>query len=418
MLYGKLRPYLNKVCRPEFDGICSTDILVFPQSEHLESRYLLYFLSRRQTVEFANHHSSGIQLPRIGFDKLAELEFPLPPLTEQRRIVAKLEEVLAQVNAARERLERVPAILKRFRQAVLAAAFSGRLTEGWREENPDVESAEQLRAKLRASNHRTPSVPAPQEGEDDLPRIPDSWVWTSIGECFRVAIGSTPSRKEPSYWNGEIPWVSSGEVAFCRIRETRERITDAGLRNSSTQINPAGSVLLGMIGEGKTRGQAAILEIDACNNQNCAAIWVPETPVPPEFVYYWLWHRYEITRGRGAGNSQPALNKARVQQLPFPLPPLLEQQEIVRRVEALFAWANAVEQRVAAARGRVEKLTQAVLAKAFRGELVPTEAELARGVGREYEPASVLLERIRAEREARDGRHRRNVEQMRLPTIG
>jgi type I restriction enzyme S subunit len=128
VLYGKLRPYLNKVSVPDFDGICSTDMLVFPRSPWLENRYLSYFLSCSEIVEFANHHSSGVQLPRIGFDKLAELAFPLPPLAEQKRIVAKVEELLARVNAARERLARVPTILKRFRQAVLATACSGRLS--------------------------------------------------------------------------------------------------------------------------------------------------------------------------------------------------------------------------------------------------------------------------------------------------
>jgi restriction endonuclease S subunit len=95
-----------------------------------------------------------------------------------------------------------------------------------------------------------------------------------------------------------------------------------------------------------------------------------------------------VARGRGAGNSQPALNKERVERIGFPLAPLPEMQEIVRRFEALFRLADAIEKRTALAQQRVEKLTQAILAKAFRGELVPTEAELARQQGRDYEPAA------------------------------
>ncbi|MGK2914926.1 MAG: hypothetical protein ACSLE5_10855, partial [Porticoccaceae bacterium] len=94
-----------------------------------------------------------------------------------------------------------------------------------------------------------------QPDTSDLPELPEGWVWSSIGRCFHVAVGATPSRKEPSYWGGYIPWVSSGEVRFSRIANTKEMITENGLNNSSTQINPIGSVLLGMIGEGKTRGQ-------------------------------------------------------------------------------------------------------------------------------------------------------------------
>jgi type I restriction enzyme S subunit len=103
---------------------------------------------------------------------------------------------------------------------------------------------------------------------------------------------------------------------------------------------------------------------------------------------------------RETGMAQPHFNIGAMRVKPFPLPPLAEQHEIVRRVEALFALADKIESRVALATQRVEKTTQAILAKAFRGELVPTEAELARQQNRNYEPATALLERIRAEREA------------------
>ena len=144
-----------------------------------------------------------------------------------------------------------------------------------------------------------------------LPELSPRWCWSSLGQLFQVEVGATPSRSEASYWNGDVSWVSSGEVQFCRIKATREKITVAGLANSSTRLNPSGSVLLGMIGEGKTRGQAAILDLEACNNQNCAAIWVSKTPIRPEFVYYFLWSQYEETRRGSSGNNQPALNKAK-----------------------------------------------------------------------------------------------------------
>jgi type I restriction enzyme S subunit len=103
------------------------------------------------------------------------------------------------------------------------------------------------------------------------------------------------------------------------------------------------------------------------------------------------------------GTAQPKLTQAALKRIPVPLPPLREQHEIVRRVDALFKLADAIEKRVAAATVRADKLTQAILAKAFRGELVPTEAELARQEGRDFEPASVLLEGIRAERAQANG---------------
>lgn len=232
-----------------------------------------------------------------------------------------------------------------------------------------------------------------QPDTTDLPQLPEGWVWSSLGECFQVAVGATPSRKEVGYWNGAIPWVSSGEVRFNRIKDTKEKITDAGLSNSSTQINPVGSVLLGMIGEGKTRGQVAILDIPAANNQNCAAIWVSESGVPPEFVYCWLWSQYEQTRRGSSGNNQPALNKSIVERISMPLPPLAEMQEIVRVVDATMEQIASQEEAVAQSLKQSAAQRQNVLRTAFVGQLVPQDPN--------DEPASRLLERIRAERAER-----------------
>jgi type I restriction enzyme S subunit len=234
--------------------------------------------------------------------------------------------------------------------------------------------------------YREPEPPNTSE----LPELPEGWVWTKFGQIFNVFVGSTPSRKEPSFWGGHIPWVSSGEVAFCRIKQTKESITTEGLNSSSTKVHPVGTVMLGMIGEGKTRGQAAILDIAAAHNQNTAAIRVSETPIPPEYVYYYLEYRYLETRQVGAGNNQQALNKALVEDFVLPLPPLDELAIIVREVDRRLSEADRLEATLQANLKRAERLRQAILKKAFSGELVPQDPN--------DEPASVLLERIRASR--------------------
>ena len=200
-----------------------------------------------------------------------------------------------------------------------------------------------------------------------------------------VVNGSTPSRKEASYWGGEIPWVSSGEVRNNAITQTREHITDGGHASCSVRLLQPGTVLLAMIGEGRTRGQSAILKIAATINQNIAAVLPNQEALDSEYLWRWLQSRYESTRGCGSGSGPQALNCRRVRELPLCLPPLPEQHAIVRRVEQLFALADSIEKQAAAGTVRVEKLTQAILAKAFRGELVPTEAALARRAGRDYE---------------------------------
>jgi type I restriction enzyme S subunit len=231
-----------------------------------------------------------------------------------------------------------------------------------------------------------------QPDTSGLPELPQGWVWSALGESFQVEVGATPSRKESGYWDGGIPWVSSGEVRFSRITQTKETISEAGLRNSSTQINPVGSVLLGMIGEGKTRGQVAILDVEATNNQNCAAIWVSASGVPPEYVYYWLWSQYEVTRRGSSGNNQPALNKAIVERIPFPLAPLTEMRAIVQLVDCELDRADEQERAIELALKQSTAQRQNILRAAFAGQLVPQDPN--------DEPASVLLERIRAERAA------------------
>jgi len=148
-----------------------------------------------------------------------------------------------------------------------------------------------------------------------------------------------------------------------------------------------------MIGEGRTRGQVAILDIEACNNQNCAAIWVSQTPVIPDYIYYWLWSQYEVTRRGSSGNNQPALNKSRVEQMIYALPSIAEQEQIVAEVDRLLSVVSQLEAVVEANLKRAERLRQSILKEAFAGRLVPQDPN--------DEPASVLLERIRGEREKR-----------------
>jgi type I restriction enzyme S subunit len=312
--------------------------------------------------------------------------------------------MLADLDNAMEMLGRVQRNLKRYRASVLKAAVEGRLvpTEAAlaRAEGRDYEPASKLlerlvteRGKRWVQSGRTGSSgEAASPSASDLAELPVGWCWTTIGEAFDVVVGATPSRAEPKYWGGEIPWVSSGEVAFCRIRATRETITQAGLAGSSTKLNPPGTVLMGMIGEGRTRGQAAILDVAACNNQNAAAIRVSEAGLSPEFTYYYLAATYERNRGRGSGNNQPALNKARVQAIPLPMPPAAEQKRIAEALEGYLADMERTDRGLSAELRRLARLRQSILKWAFEGKLVDQDLN--------DEPASVLLESIRAERAA------------------
>ena len=319
--------------------------------------------------------------------------------------MAETETQFTRLDASVAALRRAQANLKRYRASVLKDACEGRLvpteaelarSEG-REYEPAAVLLEWILAERRArwesqekrrGKDKEPSAP----DTSALPQLSEGWVWIALGQCFDVYVGATPRRNREDYWNGEIAWVSSGEVSFKRITETRETITTEGLKNSSTDLHPPGTVLLGMIGEGKTRGQVSILDIYACNSQNSAAIRVSEAGASPEFVYYYLWGQYRETRQIGSGNNQPALNKSRVQEIFLPLPPLAEQRRIVAEVERRLSAVQQAEATVEASLARAERLRQSILKQAFSGRLVPQDPD--------DEPASVLLERIRAEREA------------------
>ena len=423
VLYGKLRPYLNKVTVPDFDGICSTDILVFNQKPWIDSRFLMRFLFSTAVVDFANHNSSGVQLPRIAWGQLSTIDVPLPPLTEQRRIVAKVEEVLSRVNAARERLAKVPAILKRFRQAVLAAACSGRLTADWRIDNQAVESVSTLIAKIfedrnrrfegtvqqaRDRDAKAPGKPAnlnrQKANGDDLPDLPDSWEWVTWNDLADwITYGFT--RPMPHVAQG-IPIVSAKNVrdGHIEFRDVELTTPEAFAALSEKDKPRRGEILITK--DGAIRGRAALVETDErfCITQAVAVVRFGGLSGDPAYLLFSIQSPFtqHLIEEESSGTAIPHISITSFGRFPVAFPPLSEQREIVRRAEALFRLADAIEGRLATATARVEKLTQAVLAKAFRGELVPTEAELARVEGRDYEPASVLLERVRASRASVD----------------
>jgi len=155
LLYGKLRPYLNKVVVAKFDGVCSTDILVFPDTPFIANEFLAYRFLCSDFVRFASLNVSGVQHPRVDFQTLSKFTIALPPLTEQHRIVAKIDELFSDLDAGVEALKKAKAQLKLYRQAVLKAAFEGRLTAAWREANKgELEPANVLLEMTHRACHK------------------------------------------------------------------------------------------------------------------------------------------------------------------------------------------------------------------------------------------------------------------------
>ncbi len=399
LLYGKLRPYLNKVCVPEFEGVCSTDILVFKQSPYLNNCYLMWFLSAPGFVDYANNNSSGVQLPRVNFQKLSSYRIPLPPLPEQHRIVAAIEALFARLDAANARFDRVPGILKRFRQAVLAAACDGRLTEEWRANNSKIETAFAL---LRRLGGDSAEVTVPSDLDPITPpNVPDTWIWS---RCERFcdpkrAITYGVIKLGPPQ-DGGIPTLRSSDVRWLYIDDSHVKAISPNIAaNYSRTFLEGGEILVTV--RGTLGGVAVVPPHMSGYNISREVAMVPILPgLNSQFLCYAIASQWsqnwlsEVERGV----TYIGINIRDLKSLPLPLPPLPEQHEIVRRVDALFALADRIETEVAVARGKTETMRRSILAQAFSGRLVSTEAELARQEGRGYEPASVLLERIRSEK--------------------
>jgi type I restriction enzyme S subunit len=361
VLIARMPEPLGRAC--VFPGIgqpavTAVDVCVLrPNSERAASPWLMQAINSPDFRDAMQAFVRGTTRQRISRKNLGTLKLRVPQVSEQLELASWLEGIeIIRVGAGRH-VRSARRTIERFRQAVLAAACSGRLTADWRAERDLVVSSE-----LQSSvDHSDQSV-----------EIPPGWLLATIGDVGAVQLGGTPSRKSAAYWNGGVPWASSGEVANCRITSTRETISEVGLLNSSAKLYPPGTVLIAMIGEGKTRGQAAILDIEASTNQNAAGVLADKRFIDPEFLWRWALAQYEITRDVGRGGNQPALNKQKVRELVIAAPSLAEQAEIVRRVDALLAAVGRIAAQVDSAARRVERSSQAVLARAFRGDLVPT----------------------------------------------
>jgi type I restriction enzyme S subunit len=326
-------------------------------------------------ADACKHWVNQSALPK---DALLDTNVRLPPLPEQRRIVAKVESLLDEVNRAKVRLNRVPVILKRFRQAVLAVACSGELTREWREQNPSA-STRAIRNDIDPSN---------------LPEVPLSWQWvrlTDLGELGRGKSRHRP-RNDPSLYGGPYPFIQTGDVARSggRISRYSQTYNDLGLAQS--RLWPVGTVCITIAAN---IAESGILTFSACFPDSVVGLVTDPSICLPAYAEFFI-----RTARSSLSQFAPATAQANINleilsnEVAVPLPPMPEQAEIVRQVDALFALADAIERRVAVATARAEKLPQAILAKAFAGELVPTEAELARAEGRDYETAAALLARV------------------------
>ena len=329
----------------------------------VEPKYLAYALSWWTGQEGFDRFVTGTTIKHVPQERLRILPVPLPPLNEQRRIVDELERRLSHVDAAEAGLRAVERKLEVARRSLLRAAVAGELSL-------DTAYADELRVD------------------------PAAWKYFTLADLARVGSGSTPKRGEPRYWkDGTVAWVTSGQVVAGSIAEPAELITDDALRETSVKLWPAGTLLMAMYGEGRTRGYCAELLIDATCNQACAAIDLkPEFQSSKRFVKLVLDARYEENRVLGSGGVQENLNLGLVKSIEIALPSDEEQEAILAEVDRRLSLVQSARSTVELGLRRCATLRRSLLAAAFSGKLVPQDPN--------DEPAAELLARIRSEREA------------------
>ncbi|MDX2242853.1 MAG: AAA family ATPase [Leptolyngbyaceae cyanobacterium bins.302] len=322
------------------------------------------------------------------------MRIPIAPLKEQKEIADKLDSLLARVDACRDRLDRVPLILKRFRQTVIDLAVSGKLTENWREFNQVITSDEVESIQIEPTGDFFDVI----SSVDYI--IPDDWIWSTpdrikSSEKYSLSIGPFGSNLTVrDYRSTGIPLVFVRDIRtkIFSSEATKFISEDKAQELSAHKVEP-GDLLITKMGD--PPGDVAIFPSDhpiAIITADCIRI-----KVNPEIVNIKLLALFiesslvkSLIKTITAGVAQQKISLQRFRSMPLPIPPPDEQNEIIRRVESLFAYADRIGTRYQNALMQVERLTPVLLDKAFNGELVPQDPN--------DEPASILLERIQAEK--------------------
>ena len=341
---------------------------------------LIVFRHHMHSKRFMRESRITTNIAHLSASRFSAVEFPIPPLAEQKRIVAAIEEQLSRVDAGAAALERARLSLKRMRTAVLAWACMGRLTVGWRSSARDCEPIEVTIARVRFEQSSTG-----RRATDDVIRgrailsvgkpetsAPDGWRWTPLSAVARLESGHTPSRRHPEYWDGPFPWIGiqdAREHHGCRIAQTRQHVSDLGLRHSSARLLPIGTVCLSRTA---SVGYVTIMGVSMATSQDFVN-WVCSEALLPEFLLLALMAEGDGIRRFGRGTTHTTIYYPEIKALYICIPPVEEQREIVEQVERSRSTIALLEDALAEAAHRTDALRFSILASAFTGKLVPQD---------------------------------------------
>ncbi len=383
ILVAALGDPLGRACvLPEGIGpaIVKADCFRIRPSNIIDRNLFVHWLNSPQTRNAIAHSSHGLGRTRINLADLKSLRLPIPAHSEQRRIIAKLDSLFLRSSHARDELDRIPNLVDQYKQAVLAAAFTGKLTKDWRSKDLSLDgnalkqlvlddrqthrNAQGIRAK--GANR---SIPAKTQ---DLPQLPKNWIWLTFDECcWDLTVGHVGPMKTRYVASG-TPFLRSFNVKPNRIDMSDvafiDQHFDSELRKSRLRH---GTIVVVRTG---APGTAAVIpkELDGANCSDLV-ICRPIDSLLPEYASHYINSAFaqKLVSGFQVGVAQQHFNVGAMSRLALPFTRLEEQREIVKRIEAAFAWLDKLAVEQTRASFLLSTLDQAILAKAFRGELVP-----------------------------------------------
>ncbi len=348
LVINKMKAWQGSLGIAPQEGIVSPAYYVY-QLQGITQDFAHVLFRSRPYVAFFGRVSDGVRVGQwdLSIDGMKRIPVPIPSEDEQVAIVRYLDHANRKIKRYIRAKKKLIGLLNEQKQAIVRRAVIRGL-------NPDV--------KLKAS------------GVEWVGDIPTSWHMRKLGQIARVFNGTTPSRMHSAYWDGgTIPWLSSGKVNDYVVETPSQLITERAYKESSVSIVPRGSVILGLVGQGKTRGMSAWLNIDACINQNLAAI-VPGREVDGRYLQHILTAFYKNVRELGRGGNQEALNCDIVSRLRIPLPPLDEQIALRERVEREVDGIVRMQRRVEREIALVQEYRTRLVADVVTGKLDVREA--------------------------------------------
>ena len=301
------------------DGVCTTEIVpisVVTAKLPLLAEYLQSYLMSPFFLDYANKISYGVKMPRLGTKDAKAALIPVPPVEEQARIVAKLEEAFSEIDRAEKAYEELQTLAGVLRGQILQEAIQGKLVPQLAEEGV----VEQIGAAL-----------------EEVPfEIPESWKWVQLKSIGQIIGGGTPKTSVADYWNGDISWITPADLGKNTskwILKGAKSITQKGLDESSAKLMPEGSIIYS---SRAPIGHIAIAAHELCTNQGCKS-FVPDAQfITTEWAYYMLIARTRDIQSRASGTTFKEISGKGVGETWVSLPPIAEQQRIVAKVEELL----------------------------------------------------------------------------------